>query len=975
MNLEIVFMLIVNFEWSIDNLGSYDVTLNLISLGDVVESLKINLSPNKQLSNFVVTNSPPSDDPLPEGGSTKDQISTMLYIYRFINNGNKAIDRKNNVVNVRYLSDKKVEGKDAVGYLMATKPIEDFTTTTRTYELTIGPTKFAYIPLNSGKIKNIVFPPQTFNITLTLPYDYGFSDVKEENKKLSTFQKQSLAKYRNDNLVPLGDLSYSKHNGQSEKSFKKNATLHLKEIEETITPIENPVKNFTILDGFKTTQSNPSTYIRLGALLAYIKKNIIPVILNKNGGVIEVIRGTPIIQLDDYSTSNPNTSYYRDSMFTLPNQLSLDPKVCIVKNQILRKHPKVGEQSGDDNFQSNYENIRFFDELLPFRELDFPEEELELYGIGDIHQLNPNRAYIKNIYLNSNFIENLLSDKVDKKGDISLYSFLNEICLGINRALGGINNLEPIIDENTNELYLGDSTPIPNQISLTPSPPYTLNLFGFDLKGKGNFLRKLDIKTTISPEYASMITIGSTSAGYVKGTNGTAFSKWNKGLTDRFKPDLSPPKDTTSLSFLEQIKLNAGITTPEIPEPLEQYINNYNSKIIPNIMGMKGDSSNDNVLKGDFSENHIDQNLSIVTEFYKFAQASKTLENMDSNSVTGGIGFIPFKMSFTMNGIEGIKIYNTLHVNSSFLPQAYGKTLDFIITGVDHSIKSNDWETTISTLVQPKSTDVNGLSAIKNYGYLFTDEVKKAITTSNPSTSTKAKNKPNTPNTPGTTPQNWPYYAPEGTSIVPLEVENPNFSGLDTTYKGRATPPKDTLRVGLTKELRSEYLPVLNNKIKTTKGLKILALAMTSREGFYKDTRSYKYNNPGNIGNTDSGANQGFPSLKSGTLAQLNYLLKVSKGKHKAYPLNKFKDIKPFYSKEIAKNSQNYQLTPYLPGYKFTYSGKLSQFIKIYSTGARAGNNYLSEIISLYKKNGFTINEDTTLEELTTLKGSGDVIT
>jgi hypothetical protein len=36
-----------------------------------------------------------------------------------------------------------------------------------------------------------------------------------------------------------------------------------------------------------------------------------------------------------------------------------------------------------------------------------------------------------------------------------------------------------------------------------------------------------------------MITVGATAGGYVKGTEATAFSKWNTGLIDRFKEELS----------------------------------------------------------------------------------------------------------------------------------------------------------------------------------------------------------------------------------------------------------------------------------------------------------------------------------------------------------------------------------------------------------------------------------------------------
>jgi hypothetical protein len=44
-----------------------------------------------------------------------------------------------------------------------------------------------------------------------------------------------------------------------------------------------------------------------------------------------------------------------------------------------------------------------------------------------------------------------------------------------------------------------------------------------------------------------MITVGATAGGYVKGTEATAFSRWNTGLTDRFKEKFIPPtKDKTT---------------------------------------------------------------------------------------------------------------------------------------------------------------------------------------------------------------------------------------------------------------------------------------------------------------------------------------------------------------------------------------------------------------------------------------------
>lgn len=178
-------------------------------------------------------------------------------------------------------------------------------------------------------------------------------------------------------------------------------------------------------------------------------------------------------------------------------------------------------------------------------------------------------------------------------------------------------------------------------------------------------------------------------------------------------------------------------------------------------------------------------------------------------------------------------------------------------------------------------------------------------------------------------------------------------------------PINDEMKISFTKELLEKYIPVLNEVVdEKMTGLKALMTIMTSKEGFYKGTRSFKTNNPGNIGNTDSGANNKIETLKDGVKAQMDYVLRVASGKHPAYPLGRLKKIPPAYSKEIAANQKTYGLDPYLPGYRFIYTGQLDQFVKIYSTGARGGNSYLSMIISYFKNLGIHVTPQTTLKEI-----------
>lgn len=176
-------------------------------------------------------------------------------------------------------------------------------------------------------------------------------------------------------------------------------------------------------------------------------------------------------------------------------------------------------------------------------------------------------------------------------------------------------------------------------------------------------------------------------------------------------------------------------------------------------------------------------------------------------------------------------------------------------------------------------------------------------------------------------------------------------------------PSRDTITVSFSSEMRNEYIPLMN-EIDAPIGIKMLATVMAQKEGFVKGTRSYRFNNPGNIGNTDSGKNKGFPSLNAGILFQIEFLTKIAEGKNRNFPLNKAVFLRPYYSPEIAKNQKTYQLEPYCPGYRFTYTGQLDQFIKIYATGARQRNTYLSLIRSYFKNMGYSITDRTTLQEL-----------
>jgi len=95
----------------------------------------------------------------------------------------------------------------------------------------------------------------------------------------------------------------------------------------------------------------------------------------------------------------------------------------------------------------------------------------------------------------------------------------------------------------------------------------------------------------------------------------------------------------------------------------------------------------------------ISKNSAVATEFFKAFYAIKSKKTKYPG---GSTGFVPYTIDFSLDGISGIKIYDKLHIDTSFLPIGYPTTSEFIVTGIDHSLKDGDWETNIKVVLIPK---------------------------------------------------------------------------------------------------------------------------------------------------------------------------------------------------------------------------------------------------------------------------------
>jgi predicted chitinase len=627
---------VVNFKWTFNPDNSYSIDLDLISLGDVIESLKMDLvSYETQVANSNNNSKKEEDEDLDviDANRNKHKLGTILYNIRLAN----AINNESLEGEIIKLNDIEV------GYVQKQVPIE--------------------IALNDGL--NGFFTEyrskkgNKFTPTGELAPNGFWGDLfgVEDN----------YTKLKNEFYGKMGAINFD-----SPKDFTKEEDL-----------------NYVFLTGLNNQEY--SNFIRLGHLFDLIQAYLIP---------YDKKSLDPLVVLD--------TNINRNLMFYIPNMVSIDPKVCIIRNDEFYTTPNVTQ--------------KVYEGLAPFKWDPPPENSLS----G-----NNNYGKVMNIYIN--FVEVLaLLDNVDKEGRISLMDFLKNVCRKLNRALGGVNKLTPRIFEEEDTIRLVDETPLPDKESLhilfkgKAPEKYIFDLYGYDTKtndsgsfSTSNFVHKAGITTTVTPEYATMITVGSTANGFVVGEDATFFSKWNKGIVDRFKEELVVGNEMFNKGpdrELERYRkiwndyyqlLQTGQIHGWFPSQEKEFEMDFSKMGSLEAKGSVAIAEAGNITgipsSQPLDDDIVSANYNKVPAFYKLLKYYSSQDSKSKKEYSSmDIGFLPFHLQLDIDGMSGTKIYNKIKINSKFLPTNYsdfqGDRLEFVLTNVDHELNKNQWVTKLNSI-------------------------------------------------------------------------------------------------------------------------------------------------------------------------------------------------------------------------------------------------------------------------------------
>ena len=394
----------------------------------------------------------------------------------------------------------------------------------------------------------------------------------------------------------------------------------------------------------ETTRRNEERYyVRLGGFLHYIENNRL--FYNK---------GVPVVKIDYDEATN--------LIFTTPYVLSSDPRVCIVKSPI---------------DMTNFDKVIFPD--LP---KDFKDKVAGVL-VGKL----------MNVYINMTYIVKAMDELIDKDGKLSLYDLLNKICEGISTSLGNINKIEPVIDEeDKNRVYFIDETSLPDREAILHiiKPTASIELTRFEVFGYkpeyASFITSLGIKTEVTNDLATMVTVGAQASGGAVGEDATAFSKWNEGLEDRVFKIKESTKTPLTAEQTETAAENAAKEQEAIDKKNENTVKEY-SNFVSKMEELNFDDS-------------IDSFPTVLSNFLELMQVQ---ESIAKKTASPTIGFIPFNLNLSMVGLSGMKIYQKFSINQTFLPSNYDETLEFLLKGITQKVDDKGWTTSIESLCIPKN--------------------------------------------------------------------------------------------------------------------------------------------------------------------------------------------------------------------------------------------------------------------------------
>lgn len=437
--------------------------------------------------------------------------------------------------------------------------------------------------------------------------------------------------------------------------------------------------------------SSPQVYITFGYFIAWIQQNLL---LKSNKEV-------PTCAFDmDFESLHTDDNF----MLSPLGQFSPNPLICMIPFS----QPKL-----DQSQLSNWEVVKDYVDFWEWfgSDIELPNTKLNNQigkKMGTRFQYDSNNGRLSQVYLSINHLAKVLDEMpIDEDNTISLNDYLVQVLADMQGALGGINEITlKLSDDGTLIRFIENS---PNKFIKRPKAltedvdgntllPCKFVSYGFNNEGLGTIMKNLTINGSIPSNYSTLITIGAQTNGNQVAGNATTFSNYNEGLIDRIIPERKNEEGVP--------KENDG--EGEEAQNQTQLIKDIINKMTyggfwKGFVGGVGGAWKDVMNDLDFLSDDINNLSSLHTQYI---HALLGLYSSISKQSAAPF-FLPFELSFDMDGISGIYLHQKFSLDNKILPPVYNEVdMEILVKGVDHEITPSSWTTKIVTQSVPAKAAV-----------------------------------------------------------------------------------------------------------------------------------------------------------------------------------------------------------------------------------------------------------------------------
>jgi hypothetical protein len=640
-NYEGFFARITKFNWKFNMDGSYDITIKLTGLGDVISSLNTlqpmgnDGKPFSINSDFVMKAEAKDSD---VGAETRRE--RQIEENARFNEASKAKDE-----DTPWYSRESI--RNTLDLLFGNAAVEV------TQDVVFG---IADAAVDVAQATSDFFSGDVLD-------DSDKKSAEEEGAFVITDAHKSQLNY--DLYSIFADKTLFEDSSFGINDNARQYDLPLREIpvgtEKTDITIKGGVVKFDV-----TAVSDPeydlTTLIKFGGFLCMLQK-ICQITDQKQSNLIQFEIVNNLI----------NTPELDDSfLVTYPGNYSSDPNKCLIKYQ----------DFNTNSFPPNTTNIP----SIPEDTIINKTLHRTPTSTAEANAATPLLLYrLSDVYVNINFISTVLRNSTtsgeDDTQEVPILTLVNGILSGINECLGGINEFRTIYDEETATIKILSETPVSTVKEPSSEIIATLNTFGFErgIINEGSFITSLDLNSELSDQMATQITIGSQVNGNTSNASSTSFSSYSKGLIDNLMSIKKNPMDKEvgdeKIQETSAEKIAKIYNTTEILDSFEEVYDN-----------------------GNFDESSYIGNL--TSNNNSISQMMMGLLHQKNESPAPF--FLPFNMSLEMHGLGGVRIYDAFKIDGKSLPLSYNPSdIKLMVTSLSHTVTLDGWKTKISTIPLP----------------------------------------------------------------------------------------------------------------------------------------------------------------------------------------------------------------------------------------------------------------------------------